>query len=78
MDGSVTQLRDTGTQTACPVSSHNEWDPLEEVVVGRLEGATDTRTRTPSSRRAFLRTVAAIYRLLPGGPPLKYRGVMTS
>lgn len=23
-----------------PVSSHNEWDPLEEVVVGRLEGAT--------------------------------------
>jgi glycine amidinotransferase len=25
---------------AAPVSSHNEWDPLEEVVVGRLEGAT--------------------------------------
>lgn len=25
---------------ASPVSSHNEWDPLEEVVVGRLEGAT--------------------------------------
>ncbi|AVH57991.1 MULTISPECIES: amidinotransferase [Streptomyces] len=23
-----------------PVSSHNEWDPLEEVIVGRLEGAT--------------------------------------
>ncbi|WBB63033.1 amidinotransferase [Streptomyces sp. WMMC500] len=23
-----------------PVCSHNEWDPLEEVVVGRLEGAT--------------------------------------
>ncbi len=23
-----------------PVSSHNEWDPLEEVLVGRLEGAT--------------------------------------
>ncbi|MEW2393418.1 amidinotransferase [Streptomyces venezuelae] len=23
-----------------PVSSHNEWDPLEEVVVGRLDGAT--------------------------------------
>ena len=23
----------------CPVNSHNEWDPLEEVVVGRLEGA---------------------------------------
>ncbi|MGW7453580.1 amidinotransferase [Streptomyces sp. NPDC054787] len=25
---------------ASPVSSHNEWDPLEEVVVGRLEDAT--------------------------------------
>ena len=25
---------------ACPVSSYNEWDPLEEIVVGRLEGAT--------------------------------------
>jgi glycine amidinotransferase len=24
----------------CPVSSWNEWDPLEEVIVGRLEGAT--------------------------------------
>jgi glycine amidinotransferase len=24
---------------ACPVNSHNEWDPLEEVIVGRLEGA---------------------------------------
>ncbi|WP_425246236.1 amidinotransferase [Streptomyces sp. NEAU-NA10] len=23
-----------------PVGSHNEWDPLEEIVVGRLEGAT--------------------------------------
>ena len=22
-----------------PVSSYNEWDPLEEVIVGRLEGA---------------------------------------
>lgn len=25
---------------SCPVSSYNEWDPLEEVIVGRLEGAT--------------------------------------
>lgn len=24
---------------AAPVNSHNEWDPLEEVRVGRLEGA---------------------------------------
>jgi glycine amidinotransferase len=27
-------------QPACPVGSYNEWDPLEEVIVGRLEGAT--------------------------------------
>lgn len=26
-------------EEACPVSSHNEWDPLEEVIVGRPEGA---------------------------------------
>src|ERR687893_341056 len=25
---------------SCPVNSHTEWDPLEEVIVGRLEGAT--------------------------------------
>lgn len=24
---------------ASPVSSHNEWDPLEEIIVGRLEGS---------------------------------------
>ncbi|MER7661493.1 amidinotransferase [Streptomyces sp. NPDC096193] len=28
------------TPLVSPVSSHNEWDPLEEVVVGRLDGAT--------------------------------------
>ena len=22
----------------CPVNSHNEWDPLEEIIVGRAEG----------------------------------------
>ena len=25
--------------TNCPVNSHNEWDPLEEVIIGRLEHA---------------------------------------
>lgn len=29
-----------------PVNSHNEWDPLEEVLVGRLDGAT-TPSRHP-------------------------------
>lgn len=27
-----------GETSICPVNSHNEWDPLEEVIVGRLEG----------------------------------------
>ncbi|MFH8565678.1 amidinotransferase [Streptomyces sp. NPDC017988] len=31
----------TGSETlGSPVNSHNEWDPLEEVIVGRLDGAT--------------------------------------
>ncbi|MGZ8135937.1 MAG: hypothetical protein ACXW1W_01525 [Methylococcaceae bacterium] len=30
----------TAPTTNCPVSSFNEWDPLEEVIVGRLECAT--------------------------------------
>ncbi len=28
------------TAASCPVNSYNGWDPLEEVIVGRLEGAT--------------------------------------
>jgi len=27
-------------QSPCPVNSYNSWDPLEEVIVGRLDGAT--------------------------------------
>lgn len=27
------------TPANCPVNSHNEWDPLEEVIVGSLDGA---------------------------------------
>ncbi len=30
----------TEPEKKCPVNSWNEWDPLEEIVVGRLEGAT--------------------------------------
>ncbi|MFD3536385.1 amidinotransferase [Streptomyces sp. NPDC058664] len=33
-------LPTTSAPRVSPVGSHNEWDPLEEVVVGRLEGAT--------------------------------------
>jgi len=28
----------TAEQQECPVNSYNEWDPLEEVIVGRPEG----------------------------------------
>jgi len=30
----------TAIAAECPVNSHNEWDPLEEIIVGRLEGST--------------------------------------
>jgi len=36
----ATEPRKSPETSACPVSSHNEWDPLEEIIVGRLEGAT--------------------------------------
>lgn len=31
--------KDRSDIAACPVNSHNEWDPLEEVIVGIVEGA---------------------------------------
>lgn len=31
--------RDATPDLECPVSSHNEWDPLEEILVGRRDGA---------------------------------------
>ncbi|RZB19976.1 amidinotransferase [Streptomyces sp. F001] len=30
---------DTEESVVSPVNSHNEWDPLEEIIVGRLDGA---------------------------------------
>lgn len=38
-DFAETKVVPGGNQKS-PVSSHNEWDPLEEVIVGRVEGAT--------------------------------------
>lgn len=29
----------SATTGSCPVSSYNEWDPLEEVIVGHIDGA---------------------------------------
>lgn len=31
----------SSTTSGCVVNSYNEWDPLEEIVVGRLEGASN-------------------------------------
>lgn len=49
----------------CPVNSHNEWDPLEEVIVGSLEGAI-----IPAPHITVLRnvppTAAKLYRLVGG------------
>lgn len=53
------------TGAPCPVSSHNEWDPLEEVIVGRVEGAT-----VPSKHVVITAgmpaTVAKLYPFLGG------------
>lgn len=39
--GQRTSEASTSTSTgSCVVNSHTEWDPLEEVIVGRVEGAT--------------------------------------
>jgi glycine amidinotransferase len=35
---SLASIPDTRSEPT-PVNSHNEWDPLEEIIVGRLEGA---------------------------------------
>ncbi|MFJ4616739.1 amidinotransferase [Streptomyces sp. NPDC088812] len=38
--GDTAASRPAGESLVPPVNSHNEWDPLEEIVVGRLDGAT--------------------------------------
>jgi len=52
---------------ACQVHSHNEWDPLEEVIVGRLDGATLPSNHSvvsaniPSSAAGLQRLVAGFH-----------------
>jgi glycine amidinotransferase len=36
----MTESTTSSDNNICPVNSYNEWDPLEEIIVGRLEGAT--------------------------------------
>ena len=52
-------------QTPCPVNSHNEWDPLEEIIVGSLEAAN-----IPSNHVTVTFNIpsitAKLYRLVAG------------
>lgn len=48
----MTQTVNSIENKTCPVNSYNEWDPLEEVIVGRLEGA-----RLPSSHVTVTYTI---------------------
>jgi glycine amidinotransferase len=50
---------------ACPVQSFNEWDPLEEVIVGRLEGAV-IPTQHMTVTRNIPPLTAKLYRLFGG------------
>jgi glycine amidinotransferase len=50
---------------ASPVMSHNEWDPLEEVIVGRLEGATIPSNHITATFNVPKLT-ARLYRLVAG------------
>ncbi|MER5219990.1 amidinotransferase [Streptomyces flaveus] len=40
VDGNARIPDNAAEHLVSPVNSHNEWDPLEEVIVGRLDGAT--------------------------------------
>lgn len=52
---------------ACPVNSYNGWDPLEEVIVGRLEGATIPPAH-PSVTFTLPRTSARLLGAVAGLP----------
>ena len=39
MKKQLSQSNSTKNSIVSPVCSHNEWDPLEEIIVGRAEGA---------------------------------------
>lgn len=53
----------TGTAGPSPVCCHNEWDALEEVVVGRLDGAAaETRSIPADQTRAELDALAKLLR----------------
>lgn len=51
--------------SSCPVNSYNGWDPLEEVIVGRLEGATIPPAH-PSVTFTLPKTSAKLLRFVAG------------
>jgi glycine amidinotransferase len=57
--------RPVADRAPSPVNSHNEWDPLEEVIVGRLENAT-IPTNHVSVTFNVPRVVARIYPVVGG------------
>ena len=59
MDMPAPNLAEAAASARIPVNSHNEWDPLEEMIVGRLEGAV-----IPSNHPV----VACTFRASPPGP----------
>jgi len=54
------------SQPPSPVCSHNEWDPLEEVIVGRLDGASVPPHHPIEKARGLTGVAAAAYRVLAG------------
>ncbi|MEO9874207.1 MAG: amidinotransferase [Anderseniella sp.] len=63
----------TARETVSPVNSYNEWDPLEEVMVGRLEGAV-----IPSNHPVVTCNVPGVTGKLFGlFAGMKYPGIMT-
>jgi glycine amidinotransferase len=57
--------------TGSPVCSYNEWEPLEEVVVGRLEGAR-IPTRHLTVTFNIPQRLMRIYKLIAGFPYPKF------
>ena len=60
------------TEQNCPVSSFNEWDPLEEVIVGRVAGAMLPPYHVVERVRALNPVGAALARLVSGRPYPRY------
>lgn len=55
----------------CPVNTHNEWDPLEEVIVGRVDGAVIPPFHVVERVRAVTPLGSLVARLVGG---MRYPG----